>query len=149
MSCTAHLPLGEAFHATAEEEQRLRHELRDLDYNPERHLPRGVDPHLDRLIAEKQSLIAEQHAAVSEVGLSHAERRRHSRENHQRYQRLKAITAELAQHTEKSRRTLEGELGTVRQHLAANAILQDREFSFSLYPEEKLRPFLTGIGQRL
>ncbi len=149
LSCTAHLPLGEPFHATAAEEQRLRHELRDLDYNPERHLPRGVDPHLDRLMGEKQSLIAEQHAAGSETGLSHAERRRRSRENYQRYQRLKTITAELAAHTKEPRRLLECELRTVREHLSANAVLQDREFSFSLYPEAKLRPFLTGIGQRL
>ena len=149
MSCTAHLPLGEPFHATPEEEQWLRHELRDLDYNPERHLPKGVDPHWDALMAEKQSLIAEQHAVQSRTGLSHAERRSRSRENHRRYGRLQAITAELAAYTAEPRRLLEAELATVRQHRGANAILEDREFSFSLYPEEKLRPFLTGIGQRL
>ncbi len=144
-----HLPLGGPFHATAEEEQRLRHELRDLDYNPERHVPRGAKPDWDALIAEKQSLIVEQHAAGSQTGLSHAERRRRSRENHHRYQRLKTITAELAAHTEQPRRLLEAELATVRQHLAANAILGDREFSFSLYPEEKLHPFLAGLGSRI
>jgi hypothetical protein len=142
MSCTVHLPLGEPFPASSEEEQSLRHQLRDLRLNPDRHLPRGSDPSLEKLIAEKQSLIAAKSAARN---AGHLDRRGLNRANHDRHQRLMEIRERLNRETAKSQALLESELQCVRQQLQANSILEDREFSFALYPEEKLRPFLMGL----
>jgi hypothetical protein len=55
------------------------------------------------------------------------------------------IRERLNRETAKSQELLESELQSVRQQLQANSILEDREFSFALYPEEKLRPFLMGL----
>ena len=142
LSCTVHLPLGEPFPVSPEEEQTLRHRLRDLEWNPERYLPRGRDGELENLIAEQQALIAQKAAGGSS---DPAEQRRQSRKNHDRHARLKEIRERLARETAEPRRHFEQELAAVREQLAANAILEDREFSFGLYPEEKLRPFLTGL----
>lgn len=139
MSCTVHLPLATPFPVSPEEEQDLRHQLRDLELNPERHLTSGTDPEIEALIAEKQSLIAEKRSAPK-AGLDLTERRQ-SRENHERHLRFKAIREQLAAHATKPRQILEEELKTVREQLHANELLQDREFSFALYPEDKLRTF--------
>jgi hypothetical protein len=39
----------------------------------------------------------------------------------------------------------ERELARSRAEVEANAILQRRDYSWVLYPEEMLRPFLTGF----
>src|SRR5690606_35030482 len=80
------------------------------------------------------------------AGVSKPERRRRSWANYDRHARLKEIRERLAHETAEPRRLLEAELATVREQLQANAILEDREFSFGLYPEDKLRPFLTGVA---
>ncbi|MCA9072409.1 MAG: hypothetical protein KDA84_25970 [Planctomycetaceae bacterium] len=140
MSCTVHLPLGTPFSVSAEEEQDIRHQLRDLEFNPERHLSPGVDAEVNALMAEKQSLIAESRTATKD-GSDLTERRRQSRENHERHLRFKEIREQLADHADQPRQLLKQELETIHQHLHANELLQDREFSFAIYPEEKLRLF--------
>ncbi len=144
VSCTVHLPLGKPFPVGIDEEQALTHQLRDLQFNPERHLSQGADPALDNLIAEKKTLIA-QLSAERSFGVPKSARRKFSRENHARHLRLKEITQQLAAAASEPKRLLEQELATVRQHVQANAVLEDREFSFGLYPEEKLRPFLLNL----
>ena len=39
------------------------------------------------------------------------------------------------------------ELAEVRAARSADRVLASREFSFALYPEAKLRPFLTGLAR--
>ena len=141
LSCTVHLPLGKPYSVHPEEERKILHELRDVKFNPERHLTGAESPEIETSIAEKKALMAEK-VARETSGLSLADRRRRHRENHERHLRLKEITEQLRGETAKARRLLEAELETVRQQLRANAVLEDREFSFALYPEEKLRPFL-------
>lgn len=143
MSCTVHLPLGTPFSVSRQEEQDLRHQLRDLEFNPERHLSPGTDVEVDELLTEKQSLIAEKRA-IAESRIRPTNRLRQSRENHERHLRFQQIREQLTAHANESRQLLKEELKTVQQHLHANELLQDREFSFALYPEEKLRPFFAS-----
>ena len=45
----------------------------------------------------------------------------------------------------RQRRGIAEEVQTVHAQLEANTILRDREFSFCLYPAEKIRPFMTNL----
>ena len=128
---------------TKNDESRLCNLLRDLQYNSDRHLA-DHDAQSQKLVDYKQKLIHEQHAART-TGLSHRERQLKVRSNHERFRRFQEVDRKLAEFTPDQRHIANKELETVRQQLAANAILQDREFSFCLYSEEKLRPFRTTL----
>ncbi|HEX6986011.1 MAG TPA: hypothetical protein VF170_11580, partial [Planctomycetaceae bacterium] len=145
VSASLYLPFAEPFDVTAEDERRLVGLLRDLEQNPQRHLTRGVDPRVDRLLDEKADLVAEQDAAWSVRGLSKSERRRRSAANARRFARLHEVTAQLAAFTGRQREHVRRELAAVRASSKANRVLTSREFSFVLYPEAKLRPFLTAL----
>jgi hypothetical protein len=147
LSASVHLPLAEPHVVSTEEEQAFRHRLRDIQWNPERHLLRGSDPQVDQLMSEKQGLIAKANLARTSVQ-TRSERKRNRDEAYQRHKRLKGVTSELVRYAEADRLLLESNLAEIQKELAANAILQSREFSFALYPEEKLRPFLSGLGHQ-
>ena len=145
MSATLHLPLADPFDVRPSDETRLRVLLRELEYNSDRYLATGVDPHVDALIAEKKQMIAHQQRDSSDVGLNRRERRLRSRDNHDRYLRFREINRVLAEKTDQQRSRTGQELDDNRAGLDANSVLQDREFSFALFPEEKLRPFMTSL----
>lgn len=69
--------------------------------------------------------------------------------NVERYQRFQELNRQLAERTLEQRRRIEQELQAVRRHLEANHVLQDREYSFCLYPAEALRPFLLRMSSQL
>lgn len=145
LSATLHLPLAEPFNVAADDLPSLRQRLRDLRYNSDRHLPEGT--RADALIDEKRRLIEEQQAAKTE-GLPRRLRRERSPENHRRFLRFRELDRQLAEFTQPQQQRLLGEIEVVRSQLQANAVLQNREFAFCLYPEEALRPFLTGLWNR-
>ncbi len=137
MSATLHLPLSQPYEVTAEDERRLRHQLRDLQFNADRH---GLGPEADSLIAQKHELIAEQKAARTE-GLSRRERRRRSPANRARQQRLTEVNERLAALADDQREVIRRQLDDVERQLAVNEILSDREFSFALYPPDTIREY--------
>jgi hypothetical protein len=143
LSCTLHLPIGRPFDVTADDERQLRERLRDLTYNADRHLA-DSGPEFAALAAEKRALIIQEHRR--ERGGTRSKRRDRSPENRPRFRRLREINARLSESAAARRDQLEGELQAVRSELAANRILQSREFPFVLYPEDKLRQFLTAVG---
>ena len=158
LSATLHLPLAEPFNVHQSDQTRLTTLLRDFTHNSDRHLPHdsrfqipgilkspGISsPRIESLVAEKRQLIAEQHAAAC-TGLTRRERRARQRTNHGRFRRFQQINGRLAEFNTDQRRHVEDELADVRRQLAANAVLQDREFSFCLHPADKLQPFMTGL----
>jgi len=145
VSASLYLPFAPPFDATAEDERRLVTLLRDLRLNPQRHLTHGFDAETDRLLDEKAALVAEQDAVWSKADLTRRERRERSPENARRFRRLQQVTSRLAVVAEGQRRRVEAELADVRRRRRANRTLTSREFSFVLYPEDKLRPFLTAL----
>lgn len=145
VSASLYLPFAEPFDVAAEDERRLVGLLRDLGQNPQRHLARGLSAEADRLLDERAALVAGQDAAWSRSGLTRRQRRGHSPENARRFRRLREVTGRLAELTAAQRRRVEEELAAVRRARRANRVLASREFSFVLSPEEKLRPFLTGL----
>lgn len=156
VTATHHLPLG-GWNVTESDVATLKHRLWDFDHTPERHLSlpsnrrtgnvspqvvadddetRGLTPPVRQefaaLLAEKQSLIAEQHAQDT---LDRHDPRRASRaENNQRRRRLRAISQRLAALASTTHAAFTAELQAAEAQLAANAILQSREFSFCLFP---------------
>ena len=138
MSATLHLPIAEPFDATKDDALRLRHLLRDLKFNADRH---GLDAGAEALIAEKHSLIAEQQAART-VGLSRRQRDARRPANRARHDRLQKISGRLAELAAAQSQAATEELASVQRQLKANAVLLDREYSFALYPEADLRDFL-------
>lgn len=147
LTATLNLPLAKPHNVEPGDVSRLRQQLRDLDWNADRYLALGQDSAADLLIAEKRALVSAEHADGA-MGGSRRERRERSRPNLQRYRRLREINGQLSVLAADHRARLEGELATIETELAANAVLKDREYSFCLYPQEKIRPFMTGLWQR-
>lgn len=146
VSASVYLPFASPFNVTSDDERRLVGLLRDLEQNPQRHLTTGVDSQLDALLREKSELIAEQDRAHAGQGLTRSERRSRSTENGLRFRRLQEITTQLAMATVAQRERVANELREIRRERKANQILANREFSFVLYPEAKLRPFLERLA---
>jgi hypothetical protein len=104
----------------------LARRLRDLHYNPQRHLPPDAIP---APTGEKQEWILRQPTAPD------AKR--------QRFQVLRDLSAQLrprvADQIEDTRRQFE----ECRCRIEDEAGLRRRDFAFCLFPEERLRPFCT------
>jgi hypothetical protein len=127
LSATRLLPLPTAA-VRPEDHYRLARELRDLRWNPQRHLPAG-DPGLRDLAAQKRGLIAA--APADAVGKL------------VRFLDLRAATTRLAAPLAETANRLHEELAMTDRNLEANAVLRRRDYAFCLYPEETLRPFCT------
>lgn len=156
VSATHRLPLS-GWNVTAADVTALKHRLWDFDHTPERSLvlpshwqTDGVSPRVvsdvdqtsglmppvrqdfAALLAEKQCLIAEQHA--QDMLDRHDPRRATRAENNQRRHRLRAISRRLATLASAPHAALTDQRQAAEAQLAANAILQSREFSFCLFP---------------
>ncbi len=126
LSATRLLPLP-SFAVAPEERQRLAHELRDLHWNPQRHLE--PDDEIRALIEKKKTLIAEEP--------------REKPRRRERFGALRDVTERLRLATDGREAELRGQLIPIERQLAANAVLRRRDYSFCLYPEAVLRPFCT------
>lgn len=160
VTVTHRLPLG-GWNVTPADVAILKHRLWDFDHNIERAFmltpyrrAGGVSPPVSstseitggltpparqecaELLAEKQRLIAEQHA--QDALDRHDPRRASHAENDQRRRRFQAINQRLVMLAHEARSTLAAELHAAQTHLAANTILQSREFSFGLLPWDQV-----------
>lgn len=135
VTTTQRLPLG-GWDVTTADVATLKHRFWDFDHTLERHLAPPDHLEIAALFAEKQRLIAEQH---TQDALDRRDPRRASHaENDQRRRRFQAINQHLATLAHEARSALAAELHTAQTHLAANAILQSREFSFVLLPWDQV-----------
>jgi hypothetical protein len=100
--------------------------VRDLEYNPQRHV-NGEE--VRDLIAAKAAWIA-----LAPVGAE--ERRR-------RFATLRDLNRQMRPRVEARIRAAQRALEERRHWLTANAVLNRRDYSFCLFPEETLRPFVT------
>ena len=89
------------------------------------------------LVERKQALIQAQKAAEKhDDSLAQAERRRRNR---LRFREFRELDAELSELTLPLREKVIGDLEVVQQQMQANAVIQSREISFVLYPEQTLQ----------
>lgn len=137
ISATLHLPLATPYAVTETDCLELEHQLRDVDWNADRHLKPDDTPHpVNELVAEKRRLIEEQSAARI---AKDADRTANWRINLARKTRFQQVNAALQPFTESARQSLADRLNVARKQLAADTILKDREFSFCLFPKEALQ----------
>jgi hypothetical protein len=131
LSATLHLPLP-GFPSTPDDLKRAEHRVRDLHWNPQRHLsPENRDrPEVQALLERKAAL-----AGAEPPRTDHAARK-------EWFRRLKRATEELRPFVFKQEPAAKAELARVRAEVAANEVLRRRDYAWVLYPEETLRPFL-------
>ena len=125
LTATRLLPLPH-FPVNADCRHLLQRELRDVHWNPQRHL-QTRDPSLQELVRARAELVRQQPA--DKPG-----RRERFRTIRQTSDRLRIPLAN-------DERRLRDELETCAHQVEANAVLSRRDYSFVLYPEETLRPF--------
>ncbi len=129
LSATRWLPLPRAA-ATPQDRRRLLRELRDVHYNPQRHLDQAADhTPLAALVQRKQDWINRQPATA-------AQRR-------ERFQVLRSLTDQLRRPLHEREEQLRRELESCTRQLQANAVLQRRDYSFCLFPADSLYRFCT------
>ncbi|HEY3787304.1 MAG TPA: hypothetical protein VGL71_00560 [Urbifossiella sp.] len=131
LSATLHLPLP-GFAATDDDVKRAARFLRDLHWNPQRHI--AVDevnnPRLMRLVADRITLAADEPARDD-----HEARR-------EWFRRLQEMTERLRPYVSKLEPAARDLLERAELEVRANEVLRRRDYSWVLYPEEMLRPFL-------
>jgi hypothetical protein len=131
LSATLHLPLP-GFPGTDEDLRRAEQLVRDLTWNPQRHITRAAaaDPRVLRLVTDKITF-----AANEPPHSDHAARREWFCELHQLTERLRPFVADQL-------RDAETALARTRAEARANTVLRRRDYAWVLYPEGTLRPFL-------
>lgn len=143
LTATLHLPIS-PWSVGRGDELRLLGQLRELDYHSEKYLmPNDADAaplviEKQRLITEQQRVTAARRAGETMPGASKAN-------GFARYQRLRELDRLLAERTRPQRERILQELAETQRKLAANGVLQDREYSFGLFPAEKLRSYLEEL----
>lgn len=135
LSATVWLPLAEPSSDTTADVSRIHSMLRELRHNPQRYVARGQSDVVDALLDEKQQLIREQQQSNQQVA---ATGRPHTYTGLKRYRRFPEINRALTSHTQEQQRHLNEELANVERRLQANSILTGREYSFCLYPAERI-----------
>jgi hypothetical protein len=128
LSATRLLPLPAA-PVRPEDRRQLTRRVRDLEWNPQRHLDLSNLVALRPVLDEKQAWIQQQPADA-------AGRRR-------RFEVLRSLTARLREPLLLRERQAREELARLDKQLEANAVLRRRDYAFCLYPEDMLREFCT------
>jgi hypothetical protein len=131
LSATLHLPLP-AFPSDPDDAERAARHLRDLTWNPQRHLPpdAAARPAVRQLVEEKAAL-----AAAEPPYPDHDARREWFRD-------LRGLTDRLRRFVADQIADAEAALDRARAEARANAVLRRRDYAWVLYPEATLRPFL-------
>ncbi len=131
LSATLHLPLP-GFAASDADVKRREWLVRDLRWNPQRHL--GAEnarrPEVRALVAERAARVA------AEPPLGDRAARRAW------FRALQALTERLRPFVWKQVAPAKGGLSRARVEAAANAVLRRRDYAWVLYPEDVLRPYL-------
>jgi len=142
ISATLHLPLGGLWPVGTDDVAQLSQTLWQLAHQPEQFVtqPAGES---QALITEKLHLLAEQRLRDS---ATKKDRSRPTRAvNRQRYLRLRELTRRLQPDVESIRAATQTRRQEVQSLLDANRVLGSREFSWVLFPEEKLRDFIATM----
>ncbi len=140
VSATLYLPLGGAFSATEVQLHAVQHRLRDLDYNPDRHLTNVSDDGVAALVEEKKELL-------ESARTLRATKKLKGRLTSVQHRRLDQIRSLLRSKTDSIRADYQAAAEQLRLQLAANAFVRNREYSFVLYPEGPLREFLMPLAE--
>jgi hypothetical protein len=128
LSATLLLPLP-AYSSHPEDCRRLANQLRDVHWNPQRHLSKNGsrEPAAEKLAGEKLHWIATEPQT--------------SPERRQRYRQLFDITQRMQPYVAEPQQALEARWKQCVSEVEANAILSRRDYAFCLFPEAMLAEF--------
>jgi hypothetical protein len=127
LSATKLLPLP-APPVGPNDRRRLAREVRDLHYNPQRHLRDGGDE-AAALARRRAELVAWQPGEA--------------RGRRERFHEIRAVSALLRPYLDGGIERARQELGRCEEGLRANEVRRRRDYAFVLFPEGALRPFCT------
>ena len=145
LSGTVRLPM-ESHPVDEGDVQRLRRQLRELEFHSERYLPLSRVDDTRELVEEKQRLVAfQQVVSARRRGESVHWNAGEAPEGYDRFRRLQDVNRSLSRFTQREREDLLMELTRTQSQLAANGILRDREYAFCLFPAEKLQRFMNDV----
>ncbi len=137
VSATLYLPLGDSFESSESTLREINHKLRDLTYNPDRHL---------RHLSETAALIAEKKTILASAMALRQSKEIRGRLTSDQHRRLTEIRQALQKQADVVRAEYQSTRAKVRAQLSANSVVRNREYSFGLYPELQLRQFLTPLA---
>ena len=146
LSATVFLPLALPFDAAPADVSCLKAKLRDLQHNPQRYLTAEQADAASALVSEKQQLIEQQNAAQIYPG---TDSKNAGRDGEHRYRRLPRINRALASFTATQQNAVRTEIREIEQQIEANTVLKCREFSFCLYPAERIETMISALHQQL
>jgi hypothetical protein len=131
VSATLHLPLP-GFPATDSDLEAAQRHVRDLEWNPQRNVvpPSSEDRFVMRLVADREDLAASEPPPWDRTA------------RREWYRKLSESTAELRHHVWKQLPPAKANVSRIEAELQANAILRRRDYSWILFPESTLKPFL-------
>lgn len=144
LSATEWLPFAAPFAEDEDDARRLRHRLRDIEQNPQRHLSGNAPEAAQRLVQEKLRLIVQgdpESASQTETASA--------RPGLQRYRRSPELNRALAPFTREIRQKALEELRQVEAHVSANRVLRNREWSFCLYPAGQIHRMLAAVQSQI
>jgi hypothetical protein len=124
LSATRWLPLPD-YPATRNDVRSLKAHLRALDYNPQRFLPGHPAE------AERRALLTSPPAT--------------RRARRAWFAKLRQLLGPMREQLAQTRAEVVEKLWRAEREAEANAVLRRRDYSFVLYPESSLRPFLTAV----
>ena len=142
ISATLQLPLP-VHPVDAEDLRRVERELRTLELNPATALAERDDPEIARLIARESELLRDLDTAAR--GETRSARRKLRSQRDSLYRGVKDVRASLAAFTTADREQLLATRDRLQQQVQANTVLKDREYSFALFPEAKIRGFMQRV----
>jgi hypothetical protein len=134
LSLTAWLGLPDQT-ATSSELATLERALRDLVYNPDRHLSEPLSPQVRNLINEKREAIARESST--------------RRERIARFRTIRAINEALQEPVRESLHSLQVRRSQVVMGLEWNRLAHGREYAFVLHSAQRLHKLMTGLGSGL
>lgn len=136
LTATLRLPLP-SFPAQEVDCRRLARELRDLNWNPQRHLGDDTrrDSAIEELVARKRDWIVRQPPTATE--------------RRERFQILHQLTEQLRLFLSDQEKRARQELERCQEQVQANAILQRRDFASCLFSEEELRALCSRVFYKL
>jgi hypothetical protein len=130
---TLHLPLT-PFPTSADDLHAAARRVRDLYWNPQRHLAPTVAerPDVRAVLAEREALTA---AEPTEPGA-----------RWERYRQLRAAGDRLRPLVQPAIEEAKRQAERAAAEVSANALLRRRDYACCLFPESVLKPFLTQFG---
>jgi hypothetical protein len=129
LSGTLHLPFPSA-EVGVPDLRKAANELRDLRWNPQRHLDASANGRIAELAARKQGVIEQEPA--------NAQARR------ERFFELRRLTDELSPAVAYRREEQANTVTRYGRTVEDRQILDRRDYAFCLYPEAQLREFVAG-----